>query len=167
MTVFSKIVDRIMKVCEWIVLIFLAISVLDIGLQVFCRKVLGSPLAWTEQVARYLFIWMTMLGLPILFKRGFTLAFTLIFDSLPAKVRVAADIFIKAAGLAFSVYYFRSGVQYCIAAGSRLAPGIQIPLNVVYSAQPVGAALLFLVLLSQISEDLAGALRSGREARKG
>ena len=167
MNFFSRTVDRIMKICEWIVLIFLAISVLDIGLQVFCRKVLGSPLAWTEQVARYLFIWMTMLGLPILFKRGYTLAFTLLFDSLPSKMQVAVDAFIKVAGIIFSIYYFRSGIQYCLAAGSRLAPGIQVPLNVVYVAQPVGAALLFLVLLSQLIGDLSTAFKSEHQAGKG
>lgn len=150
MTVLSKGVKGIIRACEWIVLIFLAISVVVIGIQVFFRYVLGHPLPWTEQVARYLFIWMTMLGLPMLFYRGYTLAFTLIFDALPDLPQLIIDTGIKLISLAFTAFYFWHSLQYCIEAGSKLAPGLEIPMNVVYIAQPVGGFILGLVLIDQL-----------------
>lgn len=165
MTILTKALDKVIKACEWIVIVLLALSVVDIGVQVFCRYVIGSPLPWTEQVARYMFIWMTMLGLPMLFKRGYTLAFTLIFDAMPNIAQLIIDVLIKLVGMGFSGFYFWHSIEYCVKAGTKLASGIQVPLNVVYTSLPVGAGLMFLVLFDQMICDFIRTARSKKELK--
>ena len=42
---------------EFILVIFLIAMTLIMGIQVFCRYVLGMSLSWSEELTRYLFIW--------------------------------------------------------------------------------------------------------------
>ena len=69
---------------EWICMAFLAVAVAIIAVQVFWRYVLGSPLAWTEEVSRYIFIWIVMLGIPIMFNRDIAICFDLFSGKLMA-----------------------------------------------------------------------------------
>lgn len=41
---------------EFILVIFLIAMTLIMGIQVFCRYVLGMSLSWSEELTRYLFI---------------------------------------------------------------------------------------------------------------
>ena len=42
---------------EFILVLFLIAMTLIMGVQVFCRYVLGMSLSWSEELTRYLFIW--------------------------------------------------------------------------------------------------------------
>ena len=42
---------------EFILVVFLIAMTLIMGIQVFCRYVLGMSLSWSEELTRYLFIW--------------------------------------------------------------------------------------------------------------
>lgn len=150
----TKFVDRLIRLVEWVALTMLGISVVFIVMQVFTRYVLRSPLGWTEQAARYLFIWFVMLGIPIMFQHHITLSFDLLCEKFPPKMQFVVDIFMKLLSCVFCAYYFRYSLELCIRTGDRLASGIQIPMVWIYAAQPVAAALLFLVVLSQIVDSV-------------
>lgn len=54
--------DRALKV----LLTVMAIAMIVIGfMQVFFRFVLKSPLTWSEEMIRYIFVWTTFLGVPV------------------------------------------------------------------------------------------------------
>ena len=167
MTILSKVVKMIIRASEWILIGLLAMSIVIIGLQVFFRYVIASTIPWTEQLARYMFIWMTMLCLPVLFYRGQTMAFTLIFDAMPRILQTIIDTVIIVIALTFVCYYSWHSLQYCIETGDRLAAGLRIPINLVYAAQPVGGFILSLVLLDQGVNKLIEFIKRcrGRERR--
>lgn len=65
-------------------------------LQFFSRYVLNDSIAWTEEIGRYLLIWVTFFGAAIVFRRRTNIAVELIVDMLPrtqAKLfRFVADV---------------------------------------------------------------------------
>lgn len=135
---------------EWIALSMLGAAVVFIVLQVFFRYVLHSPLGWTEQGARYLFIWFVMLGIPIMFHHNITLAFDLIFEKFPPKMQFVVGTVLKLLSCLFCAYYFRYSLVLCMKTGMRMATGIRIPMVMIYAAQPVASALLLIVVVNQI-----------------
>lgn len=58
---------------EFILVIFLIAMTLIMGIQVFCRYVLGMSLSWSEELTRYLFIWCGFLSVSYCSKNAFLL----------------------------------------------------------------------------------------------
>lgn len=81
---------RVLIGCKWAVIVLVGVMTAVIGLQVFYRYVLNDALAWSEELARLMMVWMTFLGLPIAaYKLGHS-ALTLLLDALPETLRTLA-----------------------------------------------------------------------------
>jgi TRAP-type C4-dicarboxylate transport system permease small subunit len=140
-----KIYNGMIKAVEAVMVALLSLDVLIILAQIIWRYVLRAPLGWTEQAARAGFIWLVMLGIPIMFNRNIWMSFDVILEKIQGKANTIIHVFLFILGMGFSVFYFFASLQLCIRTGSRMISGFPLPLNALYSAQPAGAALLFLV----------------------
>ena len=149
-----KAVNKLMKFIEVLAVVLLGTAVLVIVAQIVWRYVLRSPLGWTEQVARAEFIWLVMIGIPAMFNRYITMSFDLILEKIRGKAQSIIKILIFLIGIGFCVFYFIASLELCIKTGNRMVPGIPIPYIALYSAQPVGAALLGMVLIKQLAETI-------------
>lgn len=153
-----------MKAVEWLLIALLLFSVVVVVMQIIWRKILGDPLSWTDQTARFLFVWMTMLGIPVLFNRNILMSFDLIQNKLGDRSHIVLRIVFRVIGLFFCICYFLFSMKLCVNSVGNYFAGIEIPYNMLYSAQPVCCVLLFLVQTTQIIE-LARELRApGKEA---
>lgn len=160
-----KAVKTLMKLVEIVLIILLFASVVIVVMQIIWRKILGDPLSWTDQTARFLFVWMTMLGIPVLFNRNILMSFDLVQDKLSPRNHDILRIAFRVLGLFFCVCYFIFSLQLCMKSVGNYFAGIRIPYNTLYVAQPVCCVLLTLVQSSQIVE-LVRKLRGGGEAEK-
>jgi len=147
-----KAVSKLMKLIEVLAVVLLGTAVLIIVAQIIWRYVLRSPLGWTEQVARAEFIWLVMIGIPAMFNRYITMSFDLILEKIRGRAQTIVKILIYLIGIGFCVFYFIASLELCIKTGNRMVPGMPIPYNALYSAQPVGAALLGIVFIKQLAE---------------
>lgn len=158
--IYTKILDRIIAVIEEMLIFLLGAAILIVGTQIIFRYVFNSPLSWSEQTARCIFIWLTMLSVPCIFHRKGMICFDLIINNLRGKVKVALEVLVQCIILFFSCYYFIVSTQQCIATGSRVMAGVAIPQNLMYISQPISMFLLTLVMIEQ----LIGSLRKfGKE----
>lgn len=154
-----KFINKLMKGVENLLTGILIADTLIIFLQVIFRYVLGSPLGWSEQICRLLFLWGVMVGIPVVFYNKADMLFDLLYNMFPFKVRKLLGSFFSLLGMGFSVFYFVCGVQLVLKTGMRMTSGIKMPVNVLYVAQPVCAALLLLVFI----ERLVGVLKTAPE----
>lgn len=148
----TKIINKLMSFVEFVLLVLMSGATLIVVAQVFWRYVLHSPLGWTEQVCRITFNWMVMLGIPVIFNRGITMAFDILLNHIRGEANFIVRVVIQVLGLAFSVFYFVASMQLCLSAVGRMTSGVKVPQNLLYGAQPIAATLLFLVLLKQLVE---------------
>jgi len=160
---YLKMLDKVVWVLEKIVMILLGVAIVIIAFQVFFRYVLDSPLWWSEQTARCLFVWMMMLSVPVIFHRKGAVAFDLIVEMLPVKSREIIHILVQCVIMLFSVSYCYYGIQLCIETGDRIISGIEIPQNLMYAAAPVAMFLLTLVILEQMAQEVKALLGKQRE----
>jgi len=146
----SKILKAVMTVVRILVAVLLTGTVVCTSLQIITRYVLGNPLSWTEQVTRYLFIWLVGLGIPLSFYEGGSFKFDILIKKLGPKVGFVTDILVWASILGFSSYYFYWSLQLVIKAGHKLSSGIEMPYYFLYGIQPVCAFLLVWITLDDI-----------------
>ncbi len=162
----ERLTNKLVWILERSVMAMLSIDVLLVVLQVFTRYVLKSPLSWTEQVARYLFIWMMLLGIPIMFHRKIFMAFDLLQDALGPKGKRILSLIITIAICVFAAFFFKSSLHLCLSTRGRRTAGIEIPLYFIYGAQPVSAFFLFIVMFNQLLKDTKSWKKMSKDAAK-
>lgn len=160
-----KLINSLMKIVAFIATAFLAASVVIVTMQIVWRYVLSSPLGWTDQMARFSFIWFTMLGIPVMFNKNIMMSFDLVIDQITGKGHYIIQLFIRLLGIFFCVCYAIFSIELCIRTGPRLFPGVKIPYNSLYCSQTVCAVLLTLVFIKQIIE-IIDRMRNEEVSRK-
>ena len=65
----------------------MAVMVVTLAIQVFFRFVVRDPPPWTEELARYVFVWITFVGAAVAYRRGTHIVVDTILHLLPARVR--------------------------------------------------------------------------------
>ncbi|RBW68380.1 TRAP transporter small permease [Bacillus taeanensis] len=140
---------------EYILVILSLLTVVVIFIQVVMRYLLDSSLVWSEELARYAFIWMVFIGVSYAVKkqRHITVdAFALLFnDKGKIVLAMIGNVFFFSFCLILA--YFGYGVILKV---SRLSPALEIPLGWIYAAPVVGLILsairLIQILYKQVKE---------------
>ena len=139
--------DRL--VC-WVCISLLAVIFVVMVLQVTCRYVLGSPLVWSEELARYLYIWTCYLGAPIALRRGNHIAITLFVDWLPAKAIRAIAVFWHVIAFLFLIELAIQGAILTARSHTLIAITVPIPWSLIYAVVPISAVLMMLETVEAI-----------------
>jgi TRAP-type C4-dicarboxylate transport system permease small subunit len=113
-------------------------------LQVTCRYALGSPLVWSEELARYLYIWTCFLGAPLALRRGNHIAITLIVDRLPWKMARGISIFWHAVAFLFLIELAIQGAILTARSHTLIAITVPVPWSLIYLVVPISAVLMML-----------------------
>ncbi len=82
-----EISGHINRLTEIMVVVLIVLMTLDVGVGVFFRYVIGNPLSWTEELARYLMIWAGLLAVAVCVARREHIGFSLIIDRVPSSFR--------------------------------------------------------------------------------
>lgn len=124
-------------------LLLLAMVVIE-ALGVIFRFVLHDSLSWSDELASYLFVWLTCLGAAAGIKLRVHPEVKALADRLPVAMQQGledlADIAIAALGAVFVIY----GGDMLALIGSETASSLPISMVYPYLAIPVGGALLIL-----------------------
>lgn len=118
--------------------------VVVVFLQVVFRYFLLQPLAWAEESARFLFIWVSLLGASLGARDRAHFAVTLAVSKLPAPVQKAATILIALG--ASSVFYIMiaEGWGLVVLNQNQESPAIGIKMTYPYLAIPLSGLLMLI-----------------------
>lgn len=152
----KKILDKLSACITAVGGAAVLLMTLVVLLQVIMRYVFNRPLTWTEEFARYLFIYITFLGAGVLvYERGH-LFVEVIFNHLPVKVKYIVQLVIDIIVFSFSVYLaFSSRASMEFASGSK-STAMQIPMEYIGMSVMTGAVLMAVFSLYHIARDLRG-----------
>lgn len=163
MRVVGKAFDALEKFLKGICGLLLVAFTLLTLVQVVMRYVFKMPLSWSEQLARYMFIWMLMLYMPVIMRHGNNLGFDLIISRMSEGAQNIFWIVCEALIGAFAALYCTYSIQLCIKFSRKKLVGLGIKANWVYSAQIVGAFLLFLFSMELVINRIIDTKRKKEE----
>jgi TRAP-type C4-dicarboxylate transport system permease small subunit len=124
-------------------------------LQVVLRYVTYQPLAWTEEIARLLFLWACIIGAVIAARRGSHFAVDFFSRSLPGRVgRLfrASALIVEAAFYAVLAW---GGMEVTLIAHGQRSVALDYRLSIAYGIIPLGAVCMCVLTV----------LRAGRNGR--
>ncbi len=134
--------DRRPGIPECFVAGLMTLLVVLVFTQVLVRYLTYEPLAWTEEAARYVFIWLCLLGAAVAARRGQHFAVDLAQRSLPAGALRIASTAIPVMEAAFYGLLAVAGSKALATIHLQQSPSLEIPMSIPYLAIPLGAALM-------------------------
>lgn len=142
--------NRILDLC---IIVLMAALAVVLFVAVITRYMLNFPLAWSEEASRYAFVWLSFLGAELCLRVKMHAAVDILVKTLPPRVQyVVWKVGQSLVGI-FLIALLISGINITRVAHDQLSPALGIPMSFVYSAVPVGAALMLLELLIQVRHD--------------
>ena len=152
------IVDRISRCCATaakgvIFVCMVAISVVILT-QVFSRYVLGSSIFWAEELARYLMIWMGLVGASLALRQGSHVAITLLLDKLDKRSRPWVLLLGRMVVAVFLFILIREGIGLASFFITQKSPALRVSMLWAYSAMFVGGTFMAIHLLYLLIGDL-------------
>ena len=147
--------DNLLAKGEAVILISLvAVMTVVVFLQVVYRYALMQPLHWSEELARYLFVWLSILGAALgLQKRGH-FGLDVFFRMLPmGGKRVLGFLIPLLIGFVVVVILIQ-GITLVQKTILQESPAMGISMGWAYACLPVGAALMAIHLLVIIFKDM-------------
>lgn len=91
--------DHVLRLGRGISVVFMALMVLAILIQVFFRYVLNNALPWPDEFARFLMLWMTGLMAPSAYRIGGFVAIDMVERALPRAVSAILSLFLLSVSL--------------------------------------------------------------------
>jgi TRAP-type C4-dicarboxylate transport system permease small subunit len=140
---------------EGAVVALMTVMVVTLAIQVFFRFVIQDPPPWTEELARYAFVWITFLGAAVAYRRGTHIVVDTVLHLLSPRVRAVLAWVVDALVFISLVTLLITGIGIVQATSNVRATMLQIPMSFIYAAVPVSAALM----LAYQAERLVGLLR--------
>ncbi len=128
----------------WTSVLLLAAIIIASSLQVFTRYVLNNSLIGTEELARFCFIWMSMLGGSVCVARNAHPAVTFAGDMLRGAPRKALSAVIFVLIILCSLIFVVHGYRMFVVTGNQFSPTLGVRMCWVYLAIPVGGAGMIL-----------------------
>jgi TRAP-type C4-dicarboxylate transport system permease small subunit len=135
----------------------LALMTLAVFLQVVLRYVFSTGIEGLDEVPRYLFVWLVMIGGAAAMYRLEHTTLDYFRLRLPPRLRALASVITLGAGIALFLSLIRTSLVLVPNAQLQVSAGLGLPLGYVYVAVPVGAALFLLPMAWRLAAAL-GAL---------
>lgn len=132
---------------ERVCVVLLVVLVLDVWLGVLARYVIPLPLTFTEELARYLMIWMALLAVSsgIAYREHIGVEF--VFTRLPSGVRRVLAVSFDVIAFAFFFALFWYGLAFAERGFSRLTMIYAMPKGYPFSGVPLAAFVACVQLL--------------------
>lgn len=161
----KKLSNGIDKVFVWFGVAFLITLTIATFVQVVGRYVLNSSPSWTDEMARYCFVWANMLGAAIALKHGHHAAIDLLPNKLHGVARVIQKTIVDclvtfAAGLLL-VEGFK--MTMAIYETGQLSPAMRIPVWIIYMSIAIGGFGMLVHCISFLFDDLESLIGGGEK----
>ena len=117
---------------------------------VFFRYFLHIGLGWTEELARYLQIWMTFLGATVAVKRWAHFQLTIVDQVIPHRARRFTRVFAILVVMTLAAIMIKHGIDITRVTWNQSSPVLGWPIGYLYLMAPVSGVLMEIYALQHL-----------------
>lgn len=153
MQVFSCVVGATEKALRYLLTALMALLVIDVIWQVLTRFVVGDPSSFTEELSRFLLIWIGLLGSALAYKEGMHLGLDIFTRKLTGSKKLTSELLIQGCVAAFAIIVMIIGGSNLVAVAfqlNQLSASLGILMGYVYLVIPVSGALIVLYCIDAV-----------------
>ncbi len=121
--------------------------------QVVARYVMNDSLTWSEEIGRYMFVWITFVGLPAALKAGAHVAIDLLLKKTHGAFHMTILTVNAIATCFIGIVIGYSGIRLTVLGVGQISSALQIPMQYVYAIIPLsGLCLAFFAVTDYFHE---------------
>lgn len=166
----EKTIEKIENVLKRIIVLFGDIALIILlsccVLQVFTRYVLNDSLTWTEELARFSFMYVSFLGAALCVNAGTHARITVLVDFVPRPVQLVFEYIGYVIILICAYVMVTQGFGLLATVGVQKSPMLKIPMSVFYAACPIGAVFMAIYSFLKILHGIAHLFASKKESEE-
>ena len=144
----KKFLGGLHRLLTWLMVATVAILIIPVTLQIISRYTALIPSwIWTEELSRFLFIWMVMLGAMIGIREGTHFEVDVWPDLAPrpaALLRIVSHVFV----LVFALVFVWWGIEFVRFGWDQRSELAELPMTFIFAAWPV-AGLTWALFLGE------------------
>ena len=130
-----------------------------VAVQVFFRYVLNHSLFWSEELARYLLVWLTFLGASVAYRRRAHPGIDFFYIKMPPTIKTTARFLVHLTSLIlFGVMIFY-GYRFTYFLRLQITPALHLPKWIIFSIIPISGLILTVHALTFLGREFKGPAR--------
>ncbi|MBW1961194.1 MAG: TRAP transporter small permease [Deltaproteobacteria bacterium] len=134
--------------------VFISIMFISVLLQVFFRYVLEKPLSWSEELARFAFVWLSFIGAAMAFGKRLHFGIDYLVNKLPHRFRSALELATGCLVFIFILVLIVQGYHTTFSAKLFRSAGLNLRMDAVFAAIPVAGIIMAYYMARQIIESI-------------
>ncbi|MGB5417356.1 TRAP transporter small permease [Algibacter sp.] len=141
------------KILSTMLIVIMSVMVVNVLWQVFTRFIIGTPSSFTDELARYLMIWLGILGAAYVSGKNMHVAIDVLPLRSSEKTQKKLKYIVYALIIVFAFFAMVIGglrLVYITYILDQYSPALQVPLAAVYFAIPLSGALIIYYKISDI-----------------
>lgn len=145
--------SKIDSVLSKTLVLIMSVMVINVLWQVFTRYVTGDPSSFTDELARYLMIWIGVLGAAYVSGRNLHVAIDILPTRSSLKTQKKLKVVVTILVILFVLFAFVIGgsrLVYISYVLGQQSPALQVPLAVVYIIIPISGLLIMYYKISDL-----------------
>ncbi len=145
--------QKINKILSRVLILLLSTMVINVLWQIASRFILNNPSSFTDELARYLAIWLGILGAAYVSGQNNHVAINLLLLRLNGSNRKKMQLFINIIIILFclgALVIGGSRLVYLTAILKQYSPALKVPLAFVYSVLPISGILVIYYKISDL-----------------
>jgi TRAP-type C4-dicarboxylate transport system permease small subunit len=155
MSLWRKFTAAYSWLLSWLLVISVAVLIIPVSLQIFSRYTALIPsYIWTEEMARFLFIWMIMIGAMIGVREGTHFEVDL-WPRLGPRAEAAVRLVASAGVLVMALVFVWAGIEFTRFGWNRTSELADLPLWMIHIAWPMTGFTWLVFLGEQMWDNLA------------
>lgn len=158
----KKVADITCQTVKALSLLMLGAMIVAGFSQVVLRYVLHSPIPWAEELIRYLFVWITLLGGAMAVRSKGHLAMDLLVSKLPPRLGVSCAFIGSVLSGGVLIFLSVSGAELALNNSSQISDAMGMAMSIPYMAIPVGTVLMLFFLVEALVQAVRALLRPAR-----
>lgn len=149
---FKSVFVKIQQVNTIIVSLALLSMIIVVFLQTFCRFVIFRSLSWSEELSRYLFVAVIVLGVNLAISNHLFVRIEIIDNYIKGKGAMVINLVRKFIALFVNMVFVYSSYQLIHIGGYQTSPAMRIPMSFLYSIILIGFLLNVLAVVFDLYE---------------
>ena len=152
----SYVLGILRRAIQLVIVGMFAVLIATVFYQVVGRYVFNAPPAWSEELARFLQVWIALLASALCVHQGMHLGVDYLLHAAPPHGRAILEVVVNLLVSGFLLLLFVQGIRILDVAAVQSSPAMGINMWYAYLAVPVGAFLMLLESVLKLGAALRG-----------